>query len=87
MKLTSSSVALVTGGASGLGEATVRRLHAAGAAVVVADLDRGLLDRRFVEGVGVEGLRAAQHGGERLNRHAGDVVERLLRGQAYASGL
>lgn len=39
MKLTSSSVALVTGGASGLGEATVRRLHAAGAAVVVADLD------------------------------------------------
>ena len=39
MKLTSSSVALVTGGASGLGEATVRRLHAAGAAVVAADLD------------------------------------------------
>lgn len=39
MKLTSSSVGLVTGGASGLGEATVRRLHAAGAAVVVADLD------------------------------------------------
>lgn len=31
-------VALVTGGASGLGLATVRRLHAAGAGVVVADL-------------------------------------------------
>ncbi|MCI3274359.1 SDR family NAD(P)-dependent oxidoreductase [Streptomyces cylindrosporus] len=30
--------ALVVGGAGGLGEATVRRLHAAGAAVVVADL-------------------------------------------------
>jgi len=32
------AVALVTGGASGLGEATVRRLAAAGAAVVIADL-------------------------------------------------
>jgi NAD(P)-dependent dehydrogenase (short-subunit alcohol dehydrogenase family) len=35
--------ALVAGGASGLGEATVRRLHAGGAHVVIADLneDRG----------------------------------------------
>jgi NAD(P)-dependent dehydrogenase (short-subunit alcohol dehydrogenase family) len=32
------AVALVTGGASGLGEATSRRLHAAGAKVVVADV-------------------------------------------------
>ncbi|UIX29288.1 SDR family NAD(P)-dependent oxidoreductase [Streptomyces sp. GQFP] len=31
--------ALVTGGAGGLGEATVRRLTAAGAAVIIADLD------------------------------------------------
>jgi NAD(P)-dependent dehydrogenase (short-subunit alcohol dehydrogenase family) len=30
--------ALVAGGASGLGEATVRRLHAAGAAVTIADI-------------------------------------------------
>ncbi|HSC01741.1 MAG TPA: SDR family NAD(P)-dependent oxidoreductase [Solirubrobacteraceae bacterium] len=38
-----SSGALVAGGASGLGEATVRRLHADGAHVVIADLneDRG----------------------------------------------
>jgi NAD(P)-dependent dehydrogenase (short-subunit alcohol dehydrogenase family) len=37
------SVALVAGGASGLGEATARRLHGAGAHVVVCDLneDRG----------------------------------------------
>ena len=33
------SGALVAGGASGLGEATVRRLHDAGARVVVADVD------------------------------------------------
>ncbi len=32
--------ALVSGGASGLGEATVRRLHADGAHVVIADLNR-----------------------------------------------
>jgi NAD(P)-dependent dehydrogenase (short-subunit alcohol dehydrogenase family) len=37
------AAALITGGASGLGEATVRRLHAAGAAIVIADMnaDRG----------------------------------------------
>ncbi len=38
MQLKESSVALVTGGASGLGEATVRRLHAAGASVLIVDL-------------------------------------------------
>lgn len=32
-------VVLVTGGAGGLGDATVRRLHQAGAAVVIADLN------------------------------------------------
>jgi 3-hydroxyacyl-CoA dehydrogenase / 3-hydroxy-2-methylbutyryl-CoA dehydrogenase len=35
------SGALVAGGASGLGEATVRRLHADGAHVVIADLNDG----------------------------------------------
>ena len=39
----SGSSAIVVGGAGGFGEATVRRLHAAGAKVVVADLadDKG----------------------------------------------
>lgn len=38
MQLTSSHVALITGGASGLGAATARRLHAAGANVALLDL-------------------------------------------------
>jgi len=38
MQLTSSDVALITGGASGLGAATARRLHAAGANVALLDL-------------------------------------------------
>jgi 3-hydroxyacyl-CoA dehydrogenase / 3-hydroxy-2-methylbutyryl-CoA dehydrogenase len=39
MRIDGSS-ALVAGGASGLGEATVRRLHDAGASVTIADLNR-----------------------------------------------
>jgi NAD(P)-dependent dehydrogenase (short-subunit alcohol dehydrogenase family) len=35
------AAALVVGGASGLGEATARRLHADGASVVIADLNAG----------------------------------------------
>lgn len=38
MHINASSVALVTGGASGLGEATVRRLTSHGAAAVIVDL-------------------------------------------------
>ncbi len=38
MQINENTVALVTGGASGLGGATTRRLHAAGASVVIVDL-------------------------------------------------
>jgi NAD(P)-dependent dehydrogenase (short-subunit alcohol dehydrogenase family) len=38
LQINVSTVALVTGGASGLGEATTRRLHEGGAAVVIIDL-------------------------------------------------
>lgn len=51
------AVALVTGGASGLGEATVRRLAAAGARVVALDLDdeRG---KRVADETGATFVRA-----------------------------
>ncbi|WP_226344957.1 SDR family NAD(P)-dependent oxidoreductase [Agilicoccus flavus] len=39
MKLTATDVALVTGGGSGLGAATARRLHEGGASVVLVDLE------------------------------------------------
>jgi len=38
LQINASTVALVTGGASGLGEATTRRLHEGGSAVVIIDL-------------------------------------------------
>jgi len=38
LQINTSTVALVTGGASGLGEATTRRLHEGGSAVVIVDL-------------------------------------------------
>ncbi len=55
--------ALVTGGASGLGEATVRRLAAAGAAVVIADLP------------GSPGERVAKELGERVVFAPTDVTD------------
>src|SRR6267378_9207 len=42
---------------------------------------------RFVHGIGVEGLAAAENGGEGLNRDADDVVFRLLCGERRAGGL
>ena len=39
MKIGEGTVGLVTGGASGLGEAAVRRLHSMGASITIADLD------------------------------------------------
>ena len=44
MKITEGLVAFVTGGASGLGEAAVRRLHSQGATVVIADMNTERLD-------------------------------------------
>ena len=45
-------VAVITGGASGIGLATAKRLAASGARLVLADIERGALDRA------VDGLRS-----------------------------
>ena len=37
MKITPDMVFFITGGASGLGESTVRRIHSQGAKVAIAD--------------------------------------------------
>jgi NAD(P)-dependent dehydrogenase (short-subunit alcohol dehydrogenase family) len=58
----SGSTALVTGGASGLGLATVRRLHAAGAPVVILDLP------------GSNGTAVAKELGDRAAFAPGDVT-------------
>ena len=42
---------------------------------------------RFVERVGVQALRAAEHGGERLDRGADDVVVRVVLGERHAGRL
>jgi hypothetical protein len=42
---------------------------------------------RLVVAVGVQRLRAAEYGGERLRRHAHHVVQRLLRGERRAARL
>lgn len=54
MDITSDSVAVITGGASGLGFATAQKLHAAGAGVVLMDLP----DSPGAEAVGQLGDRA-----------------------------
>jgi NAD(P)-dependent dehydrogenase (short-subunit alcohol dehydrogenase family) len=61
MKIT-GSVALVTGGASGLGLATVRKLHDAGASVVILDLPSS------------DGTAIAKELGARAAFSAGDVT-------------
>jgi NAD(P)-dependent dehydrogenase (short-subunit alcohol dehydrogenase family) len=58
----SENVALVTGGASGLGLATVRRLHDAGAAVVLLDLPTS------------DGAEVAKELGDRAAFSPGDVT-------------
>jgi NAD(P)-dependent dehydrogenase (short-subunit alcohol dehydrogenase family) len=66
------AVAIVTGGAAGLGEFIVRRLVAEGALVVAVDVDEGALAAREV---GSEVAGVADRGGERAARELGSRVE------------
>jgi 3-hydroxyacyl-CoA dehydrogenase / 3-hydroxy-2-methylbutyryl-CoA dehydrogenase len=72
-----SAGALVSGGASGLGEATVRGLHGAGAHVVIADLNREKGEALVAE----LGERAAFH---ETNVTDADAVEAAVTAAAAA---
>ena len=72
MEHLSAKVAVITGGASGIGFATARRLASQGVRLVLADIEKSVLDRAVAElsatGTAVEGvvcdvgdLRAVQH--------------------------
>ena len=54
-------VALVTGGAQGIGFAVAQSLSAAGAKVAIADLDATLAQDRAGFGAGCAGLRSGCH--------------------------
>ncbi len=64
------NVAVVTGGASGLGQATVRRLHQAGAGVLIVDLASS------------DGEKLAAELGERAGFAAADVTDEAQVGAA-----
>lgn len=68
-------VAIVTGGASGIGEATVRRLHSEGATVVVCDIRSDAID-----------LLLAEIGSDRMHGHVVDMMDLAAVEQAI-SGL
>jgi NAD(P)-dependent dehydrogenase (short-subunit alcohol dehydrogenase family) len=75
VQITTDTVALVTGGASGLGEATARRLLADGAAVVLVDLP------------GARGQEVADELGDRVRFVPADVRdEKQIRAAIRAAG-
>ena len=61
MERLANKVALVTGGAQGLGGATARRLAEEGATVLIADIDDEAADRRVASIAAAGGVAAAFH--------------------------
>ncbi len=61
MERLANKVALVTGGAQGLGGATARRLAEGGATVLIADIDDEAADRRVARIEAAGGVAAAFH--------------------------
>lgn len=69
-------VALVTGGASGIGQATAARLAAEGAAVVVADLDAEAGERTAAEYAGVSFIQTDVSDSAAVESLVATIVER-----------
>ncbi len=80
MVTTGNPVALVTGGASGIGLACARHLARRGWTVVVADLDRGAVDATAAQlGDGHLGLEVDVTDGSQVDRLVAGVVDRFGR--------
>jgi len=62
MERLAGRIAVVTGGASGIGKAIARRLIAEGMTVVIADIERGALQRAAAEigGIGTRTPSSAE---------------------------
>jgi rhamnulose-1-phosphate aldolase/alcohol dehydrogenase len=70
-------IALVTGGAGGIGGATARRLLSEGACVLVTDIDPAALD-------GALAALQKEHGKDRVRAFAGDVTDEASVRASYA---
>jgi rhamnulose-1-phosphate aldolase/alcohol dehydrogenase len=70
-------IALVTGGAGGIGGATARRLLAEGACVVITDIDPGALDEAL-------GALQKEHGKDRVRAFRCDVTDEASVRGSYA---
>ena len=78
MKDFAGKVAVVTGGASGIGRSLVKELLAAGAKVVIADVEQGALDKVLAEfdGAGdVQGVVTDVSSADSVNALADKVYE------------
>jgi NAD(P)-dependent dehydrogenase (short-subunit alcohol dehydrogenase family) len=74
----SGKVAVVTGGASGIGRSLVKELLAAGAKVVIADVEQGALDKVLAEFAGagdVQGVVTDVSSADSVNALADKVYE------------
>lgn len=84
MQQLAGKVAVVTGGASGIGKAIARQLLAEGMRVVIADIERGALERAADE-LGVAGVVTDVTSGESVQALADEVVRRFGGVHLYCS--
>ena len=78
MKRFAGKVAVVTGGASGIGKAIARRLAAEGMKVVIADVEPGPLERTAME-IGAVGIKVDVSSFESVQALAAEVQKRFGR--------
>jgi NAD(P)-dependent dehydrogenase (short-subunit alcohol dehydrogenase family) len=72
----SGKVAVVTGGASGIGKGIAKRLIAQGMRVVIADVERGVLERTATE-IGAAAVLTDVSSRESVQALAGEVLRRF----------